>query len=405
MKVRPVPTPFSPILSNIYLHELDTFVENLTKEFNVGKRRPENPEYKKLGRRRNYLRTKISKEGKTPELMNEFLQIGKRMREMPSKETHGNKFFRLKYIRYADDFVLGITGTKEDAREVMRKVTEFLSKKLSLTISKEKSKIVSAKKGINFLSYHVHTWRSDKVLKTKIRGTHTSIRTVTEHISLQVPQVKISQFCQKYGYGDWNRTKPSHRPELLRLSDAEIIMTYNAELRGISNYYCLADDVKRKLAKLQYIANYSLLKTLANKHKTKKTQILRKLKQGNELIYRYEAKGKVKELKVFKLKHMIKSLKNWDSDEIPNTLFLKSPRSELVKRLNATKCEYCGRSDLPRESHHVKKLKDLRNKPNLQYWQKVMVARNRKTMILCIECQDLLHAGKLPDTRYNSKFF
>lgn len=394
----------SPILSNIYLHELDTFVESSIREFNVGKRRPENPEYQKLGRKRNYLRNKISKKGKIPELMNEFQKIGSLMRELPSKETHGDKYKRLKYCRYADDFILGVTGTKEDAKEIMQKIVEFLDKELNLQISEEKSKIVSAKKGVNFLSYHVHTWRTDKVLKTKIRGTHTSRRTVTEHISLQVPEVKVRQFCQKYGYGDWNKTKPYHRPELLRQSDAEIIMTYNAELRGSANYYCLADDVKSKLSKLLYLANYSLLKTLANKHKTRKTEILKKLRKGNELIYRYKAGNKEKELKVFKLKHMTKKLNNWNPDEIPNTLVLASSKSELVKRLNGKECEYCGRDDLPRESHHVKKLKDLKDKPHLEFWEKIMIARNRRTMVICEECHDLLHAGKLPDKRFNSKW-
>lgn len=393
----------SPVLSNIYLHELDIFMESLTEEFSAGKRRPENPEYKKLGKRRNYLRTKIRKEGKTPELMNEFREIGKTMRNLPSKETHSDHFKRLRYCRYADDFVIGITGTKEDAKEIMQEVVTFLNESLKLQVAEGKSSIKSAKEGITFLSYHIHTWRTDKVVKTKIRGTHTTIRTVAEHISLQVPEIKVMQFCQKYGYGIWNTREHCHRPELLRRSDMEIIMTYNAELMGITNYYCLADDVKRKLGKLQYIANYSLLKTLANKHKTKKSEILKRLKQGKELIYRYEVKGEVKELRVFKLKHMTRKVNNWEADEIPNTLCLASPRSEIVKRLEARECEYCGRSDLPIESHHVKKLKDLKDKPHLAYWQKVMIARNRKTMIICIECHDLLHAGKLPYSRFDSK--
>jgi len=321
----------SPILSNIYLHELDTFMKSLTEEFNAGKRRPENPEYKRLGKRRNYLRAKINEEGKTPELMDEFRKIGETMRSLPSKETHGDHFKRLRYCRYADDFAIGITGTKEDAEEIMQKVVTFLGRNLKLQIAEGKSSIKSAREGITFLSYHIRTWRTDKVVKTKIRGAHTTIRTVAEHISLQVPEARIMQFCQKYRYGDWNTGKYHHRPGLLRRSDAEIIMTYNAELMGITNYYCLADDVKGKLGKLQYIANYSLLKTLANKHKTRKSEILKRLKQGSELIYRYEVKGKEKELKVFKLKHMTKKPNNWGIDEIPDTFCLASPRSEMVR--------------------------------------------------------------------------
>jgi RNA-directed DNA polymerase len=191
-------------------------------------------------------------------------------------------------------------------------------------------------------------------------------------------------------------------------SDVEIIETYNAELRGLANYYSLAYDVKMKLSRLQYLSNYSLTKTLANKHKTKMSRILKQLRQGNEWKYRYKVGGNDREVKVFKLNHMNKPRKQWKIDMIPNTHYLTSTRSELVKRLNAGQCEYCGRDDLSTQVHHVKKLKDLRKKPNLEHWQEVLIARNRKTMILCSgtpdSCHTLLHVGKLPDKRFNSKW-
>jgi RNA-directed DNA polymerase len=384
----------SPLLSNIYLHETDKLVENLMTEFNKSKRRPPNPEYKRLDNRRYKLRKKIKKEGRKPELIEEWKQIGKMMREIPSQKVSGDEYKRLKYCRYADDFILGITGTKADAKEIMQKVVAFLHDELSLQISEKKSGIKLAKKGISFLSYHIHRWRSDKTIRTKVKKAYTTKRTVNEHIRLQVPQEKVKQFCSKYGYGDWYQNKPKHRPALLRSSDAEIVMTYNGELRGLANYYCLADNVKVKLKKLEYLAHYSLFKTVAGKRKTKIGKILKKLKRGNEFIYRYKVQGKAKELKVFKLKHMSKKPKDWNVDYIPNTLWLTTSRSELTKRLNQKECEYCGRKDSEKESHHVKKLKDLRGRPNLQLWQKVMIARNRKTMIICCECPEIPHVEK-----------
>jgi hypothetical protein len=91
---------------------------------------------------------------------------------------------------------------------------------------------------------------------------------------------------------------------------------------------------------------------------------------------------------------MSKKPKDWNVDYIPNTLWLTTSRSELTKRLNQKECEYCGRKDSEKESHHVKKLKDLRGRPNLQLWQKVMIARNRKTMIICCECPEIPHVEK-----------
>jgi RNA-directed DNA polymerase len=393
----------SPILSNIYLHELDQYIQTLKIEFNAGKIRPQNPEYGRLLCKRYRLRKKINQRGVKPELIDKYHKIGRLMRQIPSGKTDGNEYKRLKYCRYADDFILGIIGTKGDAKEVMQKVVQFLHQNLKLEISVEKSNIKSAKKGINFLGYQIQTWWTNKVIRTKAKGVYTKRRTVTGHISLRVPREKVIQFCQKYEYGDWYQTKATHRPILVNSSDVEIIETYNAELRGLANYYVLADDVKRKLGKLEYLSNYSLLRTLSNRHKTKKSTILKRLRKGKELIYRYKAKGEKKELKVFKLKHMNKKPKDWNFDKIPHTFGLTATRSELVRRLNGRKCEYCGRSDLPREVHHVRKLKDLKKRPHLKLWQKVMIARNRKTLIICKVCHDLLHAGKLPDSRFKSK--
>lgn len=172
----------------------------------------------------------------------------------------------------------------------------------------------------------------------------------------------------------------------------------------MANYYQLASDVKRKLNKLQYLGNYSLIKTLAAKHKVKKSAILKRLKQGNELNYRYKTTKGEKTISVFQLKHLRKTPTSWEMDEIPNLFYLTASKSELVRRLNAKECEYCTCSYPSRQVHHVRKLKDLKKKPNFKLWQKVMIARNRKTMILCNECHKLLHAGKLPDTRFKAKY-
>jgi hypothetical protein len=219
---------------------------------------------------------------------------------------------------------------------------------------------------------------------------------------------KIIEFCNKRGYGDWHRFRPTHRVELVDYPDVEIIYIYNVELRGFANYYSLAYNMRRRLNRLQYLSNYSLVKTLAYRHKAKMSSILKQLKQGNEWTHKYRSGDKDYEMKVFKLKHMIKPEKHWEVDNIPKTFCLTSTESELVKRLNARICEYCGRDDLPAEVHHVRKLKDLRKKRNLKHWQKVLIARNRKTMILCSgtpdSCHYLLHAGKLPDKRFNSKW-
>ncbi len=393
----------SPILSNIYLHELDEFIKELTNQFTVGKKRPDNPEYQKLENLKHKLRKEIERKGQQHELVKRLKEANQRQKEIPSGDTHSDSFKRLKYCRYADDFVLGIIGTKDEAIEIKSKVADFLDKGLKLKVADDKTRIVSGREGIKFLSYEISTQRSDnKIVKIQVRGTYTTRRTINESIKLSVPPEKVISFNDKYGYGDWQSNEPKHRAELLQGSDIEIIETYNAELRGLANYYSLAGNIKKRLGKLQYLSQYSLFKTLSGKHKSSKVQIISRLSKGNEFAHRYKDGERFRENRVFQLKHMEKKPK-YVEDEIPNTLFLTLSRSELIRRMNAKECEYCGQTELPTEVHHVRKLKDLKSKPHLEYWEKVMIARRRKTLILCTECHDLLGAGKLPDTRYKPK--
>ncbi|MBI1925535.1 hypothetical protein HYR99_14940 [Candidatus Poribacteria bacterium] len=393
----------SPILSNIYLHELDTFIQELTNQFTTGKKRPANPEYKKLEDLKYRLRKEIKRKGQQPELVNRLKEADQRQKGMPSSDTHAKGFKRLKYCRYADDFILGVIGSKEEAHEIKSKVVNFLEKGLRLQIAEDKTRIASGTEGIQFLSYEISIQRSDdKIIKIQIYGTYTTKRSINETIKMSVPIEKVISFNDKYGYGNWQSNETRNRAELLQGSDAEIIETYNAELRGLANYYSPTVDMKRKLGKLQYLSQYSLFKTLSAKHKCNMTQTISRLNKGNEFVHRYKDGERFRGIRIFQLKHMEENPKHVE-DEIPNTLFLTSSRSELIRRMNAKVCEYCGKTDLPTEVHHVRKLKDLKSKPHLEHWEKVMIARNRKTLILCTECHHLLGAGKLPDTRYKPK--
>jgi len=392
----------SPILSNIYLHELDTYAKTKEIEFRKGQRRRDNPEYQRYNYQKCRLRKRIDEEGKKPELIKRLKELDKKQKTLPSKDPFDEDYRRLQYCRYADDFIFGIIGTRKDAIQIMEYVQNFIEKELKLQVSSEKTQIQSAKKGIEFLSYSIQVYQTDKTRRMKIGGRYTTKRTVTNRVRLGVPDGKAQQFCQKYSYGDWQKTESFHRP-IAYLSDTEIILLYNAELSGFANYYALASDMKMKLKKLEYMANYSLFKTFAYKYKTKVNRVLKRMKQGNEHIHRYTVKGEERILKVFKLKHAEKPSKQWNVDGIPKTYYLTAPRSELVQRLNRERCEYCGSTDAPKETHHVRKLKDLKSKKSLKKWQEVMIARNRKTIVLCKECHDLLHAGKLYDRRYQRR--
>lgn len=394
----------SPILANIYLNELDQFVKTL--DYNKGKRRTNNPEYAKVNVQKRTLRELIKKmvsekvdDHLTIPLKKQLAELSKIQQSLSSKNPADPNFRRLWYCRYADDFLIGFIGPKREATLIKDKIEQFLKLNLNLELSAEKTGIKHAKtEEASFLGYTVKISDNKKLLKVKIRGSYATKRTNIGLPKLSIPKEKINKFCKKNRYGQLERMKATPRLELTKLSDAEILSTYNAELRGYANYYAMAKNVKTELKMLFYIAHTSCVKTLAAKHKTKCTTIFSKMKQKGSLILRYESNGKAKVMKLFKLSELKPiSTKYSHVDSIPQTLIYGS-KTELIQRLNAQKCEICKKSKGYFEIHHIRKLKDI--KDGKQKWQKYMIARRRKTLVLCVECHQLLHAGTLPDWRF-----
>jgi RNA-directed DNA polymerase len=402
----------SPILANIYLHELDMLMEAIMTSFNKGERRKANPEYRQYGKQIARRRTAIRRFRESGEPMNsptilelkrQIMELDSARKALPARSPLDPDYRRLHYERYADDTLMGVTGSKKDAQEVMARVVDFLEKVLHLSIAEDKSKISHASEGTIFLGYGVISITTDKVKGVITRwGTRTRTRTMAEKMTLRIPEDKLRKFCHSRGYGDYVTLKAKQRAAVIRRSDAEIIMTYNAELRGLANYYCLAYSAKWRLSKLYYIWRGGLLKTLANKHKTTVVKMAKKLRRGRDLVYSYEVKGKMKNLPVFSLRHW-KPPKNADRnvDIEPYICIFTTSRTEIIQRLNAGTCEYCGINQGYFEVHHVRKLKDIKNGKAL--WQRVMSAMQRKTMVLCTECHDLLHNGTLPGWKYRSR--
>src|SRR5207302_10467585 len=144
----------SPILANIYLHELDEYVEQLQKEQSKGELRRPNPEYRSLQKRRQYL----AKTGRIN--TEEYKELGIQMRKLPSLDPKDPNFVRVHYVRYADDWVVGVTGPKRLAEEIREKVRQFLKAKLDLTLSEEKTVITNARTSdAKFLGYRIRLGR------------------------------------------------------------------------------------------------------------------------------------------------------------------------------------------------------------------------------------------------------
>ncbi len=390
----------SPILANIYLNELDEFIGQIRVGFNKGKRRAIHPLYSKVRYKIDRLRKHIDEQKQMENsasvqlAMKELADLKTEQQKLPSVDPMDANYRRLVYVRYADDFLVGIIGSREEALSTKKQIADFLGNKLQLEVSEEKSGVVHASEGVRFLGYDVRTYTGNRVIKINCSGRHTTKRSVAERMQLHIPQEKLRKFCDAKGYGNYNIFYPKHRTALVHLSEAEIVQTYNAEIRGLANYYALATNAKRDLNKIHGIWRGSLLKTLAHKRRSTVTKVAKSLKQHEPealIVSRNE------ERYIFPI-YSVKSLRceaipYQKIDLVPQTWQFTLGRTELIQRLSARECEYCGSVSGPFEVHHIRKMADVRKGKEL--WKVVMIQRNRKTMVLCKPCHHKLHAGTL----------
>jgi len=392
----------SPILTNVYLHELDLFMDHMSEEFRQGKRRKDHPVYRRYTKRIATLRQRWDSlpddaDARRGALRRDIRCLEGQRRTVPSGDPFDAAYKRLFYCRYADDFAIGIIGSKAEAEQVRETVTHFVQTDLKLTVSADKSGIRHAREGMPFLGYRVCTYTGRRVIKTR-RGTrHTTARTMTDRVQLHIPPERLQGFCHAKRYGTYETTTAHSRPELRSLSDAEIVLLYNAELRGFATYYARAHGVKRTLDKLAFLWQHSLYKTLATKHRTRVTKIARRLRTPEGPVLTLPEGTGTRTVPLFQLKHLrIPEPIAVAIDRTPNTSW-SFHRTEIVRRLLARKCEYCATETGPFVVHHVRKMGDI--KGGKEPWQRLMVARSRKTLVLCESCHKLLHAGRLPSPK------
>jgi hypothetical protein len=205
-------------------------------------------------------------------IQDEICQVDQLRKRLPSGDPFDSGLRRLHSCRYADDYVIGIIGSKADAERVREKVRRFIEETLKLTIAEEKSHIRHSRQGVIFLGYEVKTYSGNRIVKVKRGPRHTLYKATSERIQLHIPAGKLERFCQSKRYGDYHTMRATARRELTELSDAEILLAYNGELQGLANYYALACNVKQRMNKLTYIWQTSFFKTLAHKHRKTRPQ-------------------------------------------------------------------------------------------------------------------------------------
>ena len=371
----------SPILSNVYLDKLDKFVEQeLIPQYTRGATRAANPAY----RQADALLRRARRRGDRAEARRLFLE----MRALPSTDPMDPGYRRLKYIRYADDHILGFTGPKAEAGEIKARLAEFLRETLGLELNQQKTLITHARsQRARFLGYDITVQHSG----TKISNGR---RSANGKIALKVPPDVIRAQCARYR----NHGKPWHRSRLQNLDDYDIIRVYGAEYRGVVNYYLLAKDAWR-LRTLRWNAETSMLKTLAAKHKSTVTKMAARHQakvitaDGPRTCYEARRKRRGKPDLVARFGGIILRQDRRAVITDPAPVPVRVPRTELLARLRKRECELC-ETGTTVAVHQVTGLKEL-GKPELGQpaWAALMARMRRKTLIVCAACHDWIHAN------------
>lgn len=375
----------SPLLANIYLHQFDKWVgEELIPQYTRGKKQKANSAYNRLSRRIKCYQDKGDYK-KAHQLIVE-------RRNLPSVDTYDTSYRRLRYVRYADDFILGFTGSKAEAKAIKKQIGDFLNAKLSLELSQEKTLITHATgESAKFLGYEIKAQRVNDYIDSKGRRSANGV------IALFVPASVIESKCRQY----MKNGKAIHRNNLLHDDDFSIVQTYQQEYRGLVQYYILAQNLSW-FSKVYWYMETSLLKTLAFKHKSSINKMLAKYKTTTTstngrtvpclqvVVPREDKPPLVATWGSISLSYKKKAV----IEDAPYQVY--GGRTELIKRLLANKCELCG-SEENIEVHHIRKLADL-NKHNgklVPKWKEIMSARCRKTLVTCRDCHHAIHNGSI----------
>lgn len=375
----------SPLLANIYLHQFDKWVgEELIPQYTRGKKQKANSAYNRLSRRIKCYQDKGDYK-KAHQLIVE-------RRNLPSVDTYDTSYRRLRYVRYADDFILGFTGSKAEAKAIKKQIGDFLNTKLSLELSQEKTLITHATgESAKFLGYEIKAQRVNDYIDNKGRRSANGV------IALFVPASVIESKCRQY----MKNGKAIHRNNLLHDDDFSIVQTYQQEYRGLVQYYILAQNLSW-FSKVYWYMETSLLKTLAFKHKSSINKMLAKYKTTTTstngrtvpclqvVVPREDKPPLVATWGGISLSYKKKAV----IEDAPYQVY--GGRTELIKRLLANKCELCG-SEENIEIHHIRKLADL-NKHNgklVPKWKEIMSARCRKTLVTCRDCHHAIHNGSI----------
>ena len=382
----------SPMLANIYLDKFDKYIKEYAAKFRKGDRRSINPEYWRLNNKKNRLKQKLQKtsdEQIRKSYLYEIAQLSKQMLSTPHKDAMDADFRRMQYVRYADDFLISVIGSKSECETIKADITQFMREQLKLELSDEKTLITHAQDKAKFLGYEIFIRKSDAVKRNKDGVLKRDFNgAVVLTLNSAVIQKKLTEYnaleVRNIDGKDIWWSKP--RRYMTPMKPEDILAQYNAEIRGLYNYYSLAANVSKECASFAFIMKMSMFKTLGWKLNTSARKVRQKYQKDKDFVIPYnDAKGKQK-YRVFYNEGFKKRNAQFDVDydKLPQTMYVPYP--SLVERLKDGRCELCGKEGKV-VMHHVRTLTELKGNNE---WEKLMLKRHRKTLVVCEDCNSMI---------------
>lgn len=378
----------SPILSNIYLHQLDIFMTNYIEtnsstEKHISK---VNPKMTKYSDSLTELNT-LYQENKNPQILKEIKDLRMERNLLPSRIRTG---IRIKYVRYADDWLVGIIGDMALANSLKTEITYFLYNKLKIMLSPEKTKITHLHtEKARFLGVNIYIPKPDESKIVLRKGIHGPTYARVNHVRIffQMPTMEIIAKLSDEGFLKNYPTKKYDTNAITKwvfLDHRSIIIKYNAIINGFLNYYSFVDNFCDFHLIINYILRHSCAKTLARKLNLASRAAVFK-------VFGYDLTTKDgKPMKLKTLPSMVKTRKFNVSTNYSDPMAILKWKVETLSTLE-NECRICGlEEDI--EMHHVKHLKKGIS-PNQKAFTKLMATLNRKQIPVCKECHLKIHKG------------
>lgn len=386
----------SPILANIYLNELDRYMGEYKARF-YKPTRTANPAHRNMASKIFYYKAKndkvwddLSVEEKK-ECARTLRQMRSEQRKLPTHPVQETSYKAIQYVRYADDFIVGVIGSHEDAKKLKQDLTVFLKEKLGLTLSTEKTKITNTAENARFLGYDISVSRSQDIKRLK-NGKRQ--RVYSGVVQLRMPLEKWTAKLLEYGAirikkdeSGKERWKTMPRGKLISRTDIEILSRYNSEIRGLYNYYAIAGNVST-LNHFSSRMKYSMLKTFGSKYRCKVRKIKERYVKNGEFTVAYKTKSGMKESVYYHDGFRKKTEPALGQVDMLDIYKKYDKPNSLAIRLHTNKCELCGMDCDGLEMHQVRRLKDLNGE---QEWERIMLQRRLKTLAVCPSCHIEIH--------------